>query len=45
MPTNVAYRVEITWRDSQNNEKLLRLDRRLGYYGLQETYFNYWTTW
>lgn len=45
VPTNVAYRVEITWRDSQNNEKLLRLDRRLGYYGLQETYFNYWTTW
>lgn len=42
IPTNVVYRIEITWQDRQGLERLLRVERKLGTYGLQETFFNFW---
>lgn len=42
IPTNLLYRIEITWRDAEGNSKWMFVDRRLGRYGLQETFYNYW---
>lgn len=41
-PTNIVYCIEITWRNRQQYEKRLRVERKLNYYGLQETFYNYW---
>jgi hypothetical protein len=41
-PTNVIYCIEITWRNREQYEKRLLVERKLGYYGIQETFYNYW---
>lgn len=43
IPSNVVYRIEVTWQDPQGMERLLRVERRLGHYGLQENFFNFWS--
>lgn len=41
-PTNTVYCIEIYWRNHDGMEKRLFVERKLGYYGLQETFYNYW---
>ncbi|MBT9586937.1 carboxypeptidase regulatory-like domain-containing protein [bacterium] len=42
VPTNLVYRIDITWRDANQYEKYLTVERKVGRYGLQVTYYNYW---
>jgi len=42
VPANLEYRIDITWRDAQSYEKYLQVEKRLGRYGLQTTFYNYW---
>jgi hypothetical protein len=42
VPTNLVYRIDITWRDANQYEKYLTVEHTVGRYGLQVTYYNYW---
>lgn len=42
VPTNLVYCIDIYWRDANGLEKLLQVERKLGRYGLQHTFYNYW---
>ena len=42
VPTNLIYRIDITWRDANHYEKYLRVERKLPRYGLRLTFYNYW---
>ncbi len=41
--SNLVYNIDITWRNSQQVERMARFERRISRFGLQESFWNYWS--